>query len=89
MEFLTIAEAARRLAISPRQINAYCRAGQLGTRMIGSGGRWLITAAEIEDFEKRPVGNPNFSAKKARKKRRKVNKTKDLRPNPKKSSSPD
>ena len=52
-------EAAERLGVCLRRVQQFCESGRLGKFI---GGRYLITADEVEKFAKvpRPAGNPEF-----------------------------
>ncbi len=45
MDFLSAAEAARRLRVHPETIRLHCRTGRIGRRVLG---RWRLDATEVE-----------------------------------------
>lgn len=68
MEYLTVAQAAERTGASTRTIREHCEGGTFaGAFRAGASDRravWLIPAAAVARFKRRPVGNPNFSRRK-------------------------
>ncbi|GAB7004441.1 hypothetical protein JCM18899A_19140 [Nocardioides sp. AN3] len=51
---ITIAEAARRLSVSPWQVSELCDAGKIPSGHVGR--RRLVRPADIDEFAKRLVG---------------------------------
>lgn len=68
---LSVVEAAARLDLSPHSIRKYIQKGLIKP-IATVGGVHLLTQDECDRYsrEKRPRGNPNFSPKKPRKRRK-------------------
>lgn len=58
--FLTTAEAAKRLGVSPGRVRHFLAEGRIQARKFGRD--WAIPATVVAEFAKqeRRVGNPNF-----------------------------
>lgn len=56
MEYLTTEEAAERLGLSKRQVQALIKKGHLPAEWVGD--IWLLKPADVETFQRRPVGRP-------------------------------
>jgi excisionase family DNA binding protein len=52
-DYLTVAEAARELRVTPRTIHRYMREGKLRAGQL-SNRRWLIPASEIRRLRRDP-----------------------------------
>ena len=48
--FLTLADVAETLAVSPAQAYALVRSGELRAIKVGGRGQWRVEAAELEDY---------------------------------------
>lgn len=56
MDHLTTREAADRLDLSIRQVQTLIRRGHLPAERLGRD--WAIMPADVEAFQRRPVGRP-------------------------------
>lgn len=63
-QWLTVAEVAEVLGVSPCRVNQFLLAGRLRGEKFGAV--WAIARAECDRFAKlpRPVGNPNLKKRK-------------------------
>lgn len=59
MEYLTTQEAAERLGLSKRQVQALIKKGYLPAEWLGHV--WAIKPAAVDAFQRRPVGRPKKS----------------------------
>jgi excisionase family DNA binding protein len=55
-DLLTVAQAAGRLGIGPSAVRTYCQLGRLPAQRIGRD--WLIRAAAVDAFVRRPAHRP-------------------------------
>jgi excisionase family DNA binding protein len=53
--FMSTAEAAKRLGVTVRRVQKLCESGRLGIKV---GGRYLITATQLDTYSPGPVGRP-------------------------------
>jgi excisionase family DNA binding protein len=55
-ELLSTTQAAARLGITPRQVQRLIEKGHLPGQKVGYS--YVVQAADLEQFERRPVGRP-------------------------------
>ena len=55
-DLLTVAQAAGRLGIGSSMVRTYCQQGRLSAQRIGRD--WLIPAAAVDAFVRRPAHRP-------------------------------
>lgn len=53
VRYLTPAEAAETLRVTPHAITRWCRSGKL--KAVRAGNRWRISPADLEEFIKKGV----------------------------------
>ena len=56
--YCTVPEAAKRLDLDISMVRRYCQLGRITAAKMG--GAWLIWEEDLETFERRPPGNPNW-----------------------------
>jgi excisionase family DNA binding protein len=56
--YCTVPEAAEKLQLDISMVRRYCQLGRLTAAKMG--GTWLIWEENLETFERRPPGNPNW-----------------------------